>query len=508
MRSPSFLAFSLFVSAFPTGSALGELTLPSVFSDGLILQREKGAKVWGWAGAGQKVVVTFGEQEKEGTAGSDGRWEVTLDDLAASAQGEVLWVRCGQESKRIEEVLVGEVWLASGQSNMEWKVKNSDGAEDAIASSADSLLRVFVTPNIAKSKVQKDFPGKWALAGAETTGSFPAVGYYFAHRLREELGVPVAIIECAWGGMPIEAFTSEEALRELSESAAILKKKERAIDGWDQEGASAKFEEALAVWEEDKEGRRPRMPVDPIENPRFHSTIYQGMIAPLAGFSIRGALWYQGEANANEMTASHYGELLTTMVADWRERWEDDFSFYYVQLANFQKPVSKAGTESQWVRVQDEMRRALETIPESGMAVINELGERDNIHPTNKHEVGARLARYALARDYDKAGIVTGGPLFAKGEVVGESVVITFENAKGLKSRDGESLKHFEIRSLGGPWHWAESVEVRGDQVAVSSSEVSEPVAVRYAWAQNPSEANLVNGAGLPASVFTTEEMD
>jgi sialate O-acetylesterase len=187
------------------------------------------------------------------------------------------------------------------------------------------------------------------------------------------------------------------------------------------------------------------------------------------------------------------------MVEDWRERWEDEFSFYYVQLANFRAPTTEPGVESHWVTVQDEMRRALASIPKSGMAVANDIGEADDIHPRNKREVGERLSRIALSKDYEKKGIVTSGPLFEKAEVAGETMILSFKHSTGLKSRDGERLKRFEIRSEEGSWEWAEEARIDGEQVIVSSSKVEEPYAVRYAWAQNPHDANLVNEAGLPA---------
>lgn len=508
MRLHSLPVLGLLVAASLPGVAFGELTLPGVFSDGLILQREKGARIWGWAEEGQKVTVTFAEQSDEAIAGADGRWEVILMNLTASAEGRVLEVTSGGKSRSIRDVLVGEVWLASGQSNMEWRVENSDGADEAIAASADPLLRVFQTPNIAKGELQRNLEGRWTSAGVETTGSFPAVGYYFAHRLREELAMPVAIIECAWGGKPVESFISSEALQELPEAQAIITRKEKAVAGWQPERANAKFEKALARWEVTKEGRRPSMPVNPAKNPRYHSTIYQGMIAPLVGFSLRGVIWYQGEANVGPATAPHYGELLSAMVADWRTRWQDSFPFYYAQLASFQEASDEPGLESGWVTVQDEMRRALTTIPKSGMAVLNDLGDAKDIHPGNKHEVGARLARYALVHDYGKAGVVTSGPLYTGAEVSGGRMLISFEHGQGLKSRDGAALKRFEIRAQDGAWQWAEKVEILGERVAVSASGIEEPFAVRYAWSPNPAGANLVNGAGLPASVFTTGEGD
>ena len=298
---------------------------------------------------------------------------------------------------------------------MEWTVDRAYNPEEEVARSKDPLLRVYLSPNVSQAEPQIDFRGTWTAASPATTGKMTAVGYYFARKLRAELEVPVGIIECAWGGKPVESFVSEEALAKLPEAKVVIDKKKRAIANWDEAKAKASLEAKIAKWEEKgKKGRKPQMQVEPRLHSSLHSTIFNGMIAPIAGYGARGAIWYQGESNANGGTASIYEELLGCLVDDWRERWGTELSFYYVQLANYRKVTTEPGVESDWVVVQDEMRRALDSIERSGMAVTNDIGAANNIHPTNKQDVGLRLARWALGQDYGREEVVMSGPLFQK----------------------------------------------------------------------------------------------
>lgn len=493
---------SLLIVSFATASAA--LEVPSFFSDGMVLQQGE-AKVWGWLEGQGEVTVAFAGVTESAKTNEEGKWEVTLKDLKASADGRELTISDGQETKIIQDVLVGEVWIASGQSNMEWTVSRSMNAEKEIAASEDSLLRVYLTQNVAQNQQQIDFPGKWTGASPETTGKMTAVGYYFARNLRQNLDVPVGVIECAWGGKPIESFISDQALQKLPEGEGLIAKKRQAIANWDPEKAKAALEERVAKWEaEGKKRRRPQMQVEPQLNSSLHSTIFNGMIAPIAGYSARGAIWYQGESNANGGTGPLYEELLGCLVADWRERWGSELSFYWVQLANYREVTTEPGAESGWVTVQDEMRRALKSIDKSGMAVANDIGAANNIHPVNKQDVGGRLARWALGQDYG-GEIVMSGPLFEEADEKDGRMILSFEHAEGLKTRDGGPLKRFEIKPEDGAWVWAEA-QIEDGKVIVWSEQVEDPAAVRYAWAENPEGANLVNAEGLPASCFTTED--
>lgn len=491
-----------------------ELKLPYFFTDHAVLQQETGAQVWGWGHPGSDVVVKFAGQEKKTKVDGKGSWSVNFTELKASSVGQDLVIQSGKEKLTIHDVLVGEVWLASGQSNMEWKLEHTNSGKEEMKNARDPLLRVFTSSNTARAEPQKDWWGAWNTTEPGKSKNFTAVGYHFGKRLRAELNVPVGIIECAWGGKPAQSFISRKALEKLPEAQHLISHKAQLIAKWDPIKAKAAFEKKntefqtqLAEWKKTKKGkkpRKPRQPMNPAVDPGQHSTIYNGMIAPLVGYGARGVIWYQGESNANKWTAKDYQELLGCLVSDWRQRWQKDLSFYWVQLANYRRPSEKPGVQSDWVTVQDEMRRALKTIPRSGMVVANDVGAAFDIHPRNKRTIGERLARWALHHDYGRSEIVVSGPLFSKKEVKGAQIILHFDYAKGLKARDGKKLVRFEIAGADGKWNWAQA-KIEGEKVIVWHDQLKEPKMARYAWADNPAGANLVNGEGLPASCFTTE---
>ncbi|MFV0337630.1 MAG: sialate O-acetylesterase [Chthoniobacterales bacterium] len=505
---------ALFLCLLSIGTSLAAIDMPSFFSDGMVLQRELNAPVWGWADAGTEITVDFNGQKLTTKADENGKWRVVLQGLKASDKGTTLTVTSGNEKKEIQNVLVGEVWLASGQSNMEWPVaRTNDG--DAAKQRNDQALRVYLTRNVVSAEPLRDFPGVWTSSEPGKTEKFTAVGYQFARRLREELQVPVGIIECAWGGKPIQAFMSPEALQKLPVGQSFLEKRKQAFAEFDpdklkEERAklTAEHEKKMAEWEADKEGKkkpmRLRLPVAPQENSALATNIFNGMISPLAGYGARGAIWYQGEANANRWVATHYAELQAGMIADWRTRWGSDLSFYYVQLANYRKPSDKPGVHDDWAQVQDEQRQMLGMIDKVGMAVINDIGEEGDIHPLNKKDVGARLARWALNRDYGKTDIVVSGPLYSGVTFSDGKAVVSFDFAEGLKTRDGKPLQRVEIAGEDGVWHWADS-KIEDNKLVAWSEDVKTPKKVRYAWSSNPVGATLINAEGLPASCFTSE---
>ena len=494
---------------------LAEIKLPFLFTEGAVLQQQTGAPIWGWAEAGQEVTVAFQGKNEHCEADENGYWKVTLNGLKASSDPAELKITAGEEELSLPGILVGEVWIASGQSNMEWRLVDTQGGHHEVKTAQDPLLKVFTSANIAKAEPQKNWWGAWQPTEPKKSGAFTAVGYYFAKELRRELKVPVGIIECAWGGKPIASFISQESLAKLPEAAPLIETKAKMIESWDPkvqqekfEAAKKKFEKKMALWKETQKGRKPRgphRPVNPREDAWQHSTIYHGMIAPQAGYGARGILWYQGEADARNGRAAIYSKMLKTLVADWRSQWGQPLSFYFVQLANYKKPVEKPGTTHDWVTVQNQMRIAYHQIEKSGIAIANDIGASDDIHPRNKQEVGKRLSLWALEKDYGiRQGLLT-GPLFQEvraAEKEGQkALAVSFHFGTGLKTRDGEAPRHFEISGAEGEWHWAQA-SIQGEEVVLSHPQVSEPRRVRYAWAQNPARANLVNARGLPASCF------
>lgn len=495
-----------------------ELTLPHFFSDHMVLQRDKPASIWGTANPGAKVQLTFAGQDAATKADGKGAWRITLQPLKTNSRGQVLTVRAGGESRTINDVLVGEVWFASGQSNMAWVVANTHQAKEDIAAANHPGIRMFLANLTPSATPQPDIGGGWNVCTPKTVPRFSATAYFFAAALHRELKVPVGIIKSAWGGKPVQTFTSREALASIPEGSADLDALDKACAAYDPKKTAEQHKKALANWEKkqaewrkkprDKRGRAPRKPSlqrNPAATEGRPAALYNGMIHPFVGYTMRGAIWYQGEANAKSPeTASAYGKLFPLMINDWRGRWKDDFSFMWVQLANYRKPAAEPGAVDHWAHLQDEQRKSL-SLKKTGMAVANDIGSANDIHPRNKKEVGERLARWSLAADYGRK-IVRSGPLFKAHKVEGDKIRVSFTDiAGGLKSRDGGPLMRFEIAGADRNWRWAEA-KIDGDSVIVSCPEVPKPVAVRYAWCSNPEGANLVNSEGLPTSVFRTDD--
>lgn len=462
-----------------TLSAQAEITLPTFFSNGMVLQRQTEAKLWGTTTPNTQITATLGDSKSIAKSKIDGTFTITFKGLKSNTSGQSLTLSTPTEKKVIEDVLIGEVWLASGQSNMEWTMNKTDGAQEAKTAN-DPLLRVYVSQNIARPTPQTDFKGTWKPTAPGNTQAFTAVGYQFAKQLRSELNVPVGIIECSWGGKSVQAFSSLEALQSTPEGKPLAKQ----------------FQNQMENWQSIPDNRRP----NPGNNPNTPTSLHNGMIAPLIGYGIRGTIWYQGESNANPNTAPNYAELQAAMIKDWRKRWGQEFPFYYVQLANFAKWRSPAN----WMIVQDEQRQMLDTVKNTGMAVTIDIGDPNNIHPTNKADVGKRLARWALKNDYGKKEIITSGPLYKSHKTVGDTITLTFNFQDGLKTKDKKAPQTFEVSGSDGKWHPA-TATLKDNTISLASPEVKKPTKARYAWSLNPSAANLTNSANLPASPFTSK---
>lgn len=501
-------------------SLLAELSLPHFFSDHMVLQREREAAIWGTASPKSEVTVSFKGKAASATADDKGHWRAAIPTGAADATGSELTVKAGADIATIKDVLVGEVWLASGQSNMFYTMNRSPAYEELMTKANYPGLRMFNAPLVTAEKPQADIEGEWSLCTPETVPGYSAVAFFFALKLHQELGVPVGVLKTCWGGKPVETFTSREALSTLPGTKAMVDKVMAEAAAYDAVKAKANYEAQLEKWkatmaaakgksaeERKRLPKKPAEPKPPLVTEGKPGVLFNAMINPFAGYTMRGAIWYQGEGNARA-GAVPYDQTLPLMIRDWRKRWGDEFSFYFVQLANFHAPSTAPGTPDPWALLQDRMRHILESTPKTGMAVINDVGEVSDIHPKDKMTPGNRLARWALAKDYGR-DLVYSSPLFKSSEVKDGAVRVTFEHAgKGLKSRDGAELKRFEIAGSDHAWHWADAKIDGTDSVLVSSAEVKQPVAVRYAWAANPEGANLVNSGGLPASIFRTDDWD
>lgn len=500
-----------------------KVRLPSIFSDGMVLQQQQLVRIWGGADPDEEVKVTFADQAHSIVTDATGRWSITLNPMNANAQPADLVV-AGKNTRTLKNVVVGEVWVCSGQSNMQWTVRQAANAEAEIAGANHPQIRMFNVERVPNMLPQEDCKGAWKQATPANVADFSAVGYYFGRHLHNVLKVPVGLINTSWGGTRIEAWTSHESLAERPCATEMLADWQDYVAKWDGAKEQAAFDKRKADWQAevkkidaenamlpaDRKKPKPQAPRpadDPAKTPHHPSVLFNGMVAPLIPYGIKGAVWYQGESN--QKRAFQYQELLPTMINDWRRLWTDNFSFYIVQLANFGngKPVTKdAGVADPWVELQEAQTLTAQTLDKCGIAIINDIGEQNDIHPKNKQEVGRRLALWALAKDYGKDGTEYCGPLFLSSVVQGSKIRVQFTHTgSGLKARDGGELKQFQIAGADKKWVWAKAV-IEGNEVVVSSDAVPQPVAVRYAWASWPEGANLMNAEGLPASCFRTDD--
>ena len=484
--------------------AYAEVVLAPLFRDGAVLQRDKPVPVWGTADAGEKVTVAFGGQSVSTTTGADGRWIVTLDALPAQATPAELVVT-GKNTVAVRDVVVGEVWLLSGQSNMEWSVARSMNAKEEIAAANNPLIRHFKVARNVATEPQTQAGGTWNATTPETVGGFSAVGYYFARDLQRRVDVPIGLINSSWGGTPIEAWMSPLALASNPAFAVVNERWAATLASYPQRKTA--HDEAVAKWEADRAAaqaakqpftrNRPGDPAGP-GHPSTPTSLFNGMINPLVPYALRGALWYQGESNAPR--AAEYHALFAAMITHWRKHFgQGDFPFLWVQLANFK--VNNDATGQTWAYLREAQTETL-SLPATGQAVIIDIGDPNDIHPTNKQEVGRRLSLIARHQVYQQPGDHS-GPVFERAAREGATLRVYFKYAdNGLTAAD-KPLQAFELAGPDRKFYPAKAV-IERNTVVVSAPEVTEPVALRYAWSNDPG-ANLFNGAGLPAAPFRTD---
>jgi len=639
------LGLALCCSLLIFHSALCDVKLPRLVSDGMILQRGAGAKVWGWADVGEKVTIKFNGKIYDTTAGADGKWEVKLSERKAGGP-YTMEIDAGNHIT-LKDIMVGDVWVCSGQSNMVLPMSRvSNRYPDEIAASKNDAIRQFLVPEKYDFKApQQDLQsGRWESANPETVLRFTATGYFFAKALYEKYGVPIGLVNASVGGSPAEAWLSEEALKEFPEHLETAKKfkdddyinqirtREKATnDAWYKlirqrdkglaAGEKRWYDPAFdaskwptmklpGYWADGELGpvngvvwfrkdigvpdsmagkpgrllmgtivdsdkiyingrlvgttsyqyppRRYDVPsnllrtgkntivarvvntsgrggfvknkpyqltaagrtinlkgqwqyklgatMDPLPPTTFIQYkplgLYNGMIAPLLNYTIKGVIWYQGESNT--WKPFEYRKLFGALITNWRQKWnQGDFPFLYVQLANFMEAKDQP-SESGWAALRDAQLETL-SVPNTGMAVTIDIGEWNDIHPLNKKDVGRRLALAARKLAYGDKNIVHSGPIYESMKIKGGKIVIIFKNVgSGLIAKGGD-LKHFAIAGPDKKFVWAKA-KIKGKKVIVWSDEVAEPIAVRYAWADNPEGANLYNKEGLPASPFRTDD--
>lgn len=496
-------------------SAQAELKLAALFSDGMVLQRDQQVAVWGWSDPDVEVTVSFAGQEHTAKAGPDGKFMVRLEKMKASADPSSLKIVSGADSAEVQNVLVGEVWLCSGQSNMQWPVQRSKDFENEKATADLPLIRMFLTDLKADIELQKDCTGSWKVCSTDTVGDFSAAGYFFGREIHRELDVPVGLIRSSWGGTCIEAWSPMASLETFSSVMERKAEYDKTAKTFNEEAEEKRHAQALEEWKAKveqakekgkKEPRRPRKQIHPHKNQNYPANLYNAMIHPLIPYGMRGAIWYQGEANAHSTDqAILYRDLLENMVMQWRKDWSDEFPFYAVQLVNFKKEQVEAVEDTPWAFIRESFLKFHKEVPNVGIAIGIDVGEANDIHPRNKQAIGYRLAQQALVKTYGK-DVVPGGPIYKSMEKDNNKIVIKFDDiGSGLVEQGGEPLKTFAIAGEDRKFSPAQAVIV-DNTVIVSSADVSDPVAVRYAWADNPARCNLFNKEGFPASPFRTDE--
>jgi len=501
-------------------AASAEVRLANIIGSNMVLQREMPVPIWGWADAGEKVTVKFAGQTKTATAAADGKWTVKLDALETSAKPADMTV-AGANTITLKNILVGEVWIGSGQSNMEMGVGGCLDAGKVVAAAKYPTMRLITVRKATSGTPRESFSGSWQVCSPRSAGRFSATLFFFGQKLHKELGVPIGLIHSSWGGTRVEPWTPPcgfAAVKSLKDISNAVSK------------ANAEYNKALAgsisrieAWvtmakkalaeNEPIPGMPSTMPKHRMNSSGAPTGLYNAMIHPLIPFAVRGATWYQGESNGGE--GMSYFEKKKALIGGWRELWGYDLSFYFVQLANFRNPNTNPAGGDGWARVRDAQTATL-SVPKTGMAVIIDIGMARNIHPKNKQDVGKRLALWALAKDYGKS-IVYSGPMYKGMKREGKTIRLTFDHVGGglivgqkeglapTKEVPGGTLKQFAIAGADKKWAWADA-KIDGQTVVVSSDKIPAPVAVRYAYSMNPQGCNLYNKEGLPAVPFRTDK--
>lgn len=497
----------MMMTALPGLAVAEELRLASVFGDNMVLQREKPVPVWGRANPGEVVSVSFAGQAVEGTAGEDSKWSATLAPLETAVEGMELSVQAksGGAAVTISNVLVGEVWLCSGQSNMEWAVRASNDAQKEIDAAGQPGIRLFHVPRVPANSPMDSVKAQWKACSPASVANFSAVGYFFGRELHRELGVPIGLIASSWGGTRIEPWTPAVGLESV-EFTRPLALKYGDAEGVFRERMKA-YIPAVEAWLVQaklaiEEAKLPSLP--PAPQPEKYSqgtptALYNGMVHPLVPFAMRGAIWYQGESNNGE--GMDYFEKMRALISGWRMVFGNpDLAFYFVQLA----PYKYGGGEKTLPYIWEAQTAAALKIPHAGMVVTTDIGDVDDIHPRNKQDVGKRLSLWALAKNYGREGVVYSGPIYRSMKVEGDQIRVKFDHtAGGLKARDGKPLTDFQIAGEDGRFVRA-TAQVDGETVVVTSPEVAAPKHVRFGW-HHLTNPNLCNEVGLPASPFKTD---
>lgn len=482
---------------------LADPRLPGMFTHNAVLQQGRAIPIWGWADPGETVTVEFRGYRRSAEASPAGRWILRLP-RQVSGGPDPLVVRGATRSLTLTNVLVGEVWVCSGQSNMEWPLSRAENGEQDIARAGNPLIRLLTVPRLKATAPVEDIQSAWQLCEPATVPGFSAVAFHFGRVLAQTRKVPIGLIHTSWGGSPAEAWMRPDVLEGDPDFKVSILDAYRARVATSQANAADWDREAAELRAQGKQPTRPR------PSPGWRpSELYHGMICPLVPYAIRGAIWYQGEANASR--ADEYARLFPSLIRNWRHDWDQgDFPFLAVQLAPWDRnrkrsleAITAEPGESSWAELREAQLLATKVLPNVGLAVITDLGEKDDIHPTRKRVVGERLALAARSIAYHEYSLTYSGPVFRYLTISGNQIRLSFDHVgRGLEARGGP-LTGFQICGTDRAWVWGDA-RIDGKRVIVSSPKVPKPVAVRYGWSDFP-VVNLYNADGLPASPFRTD---
>ncbi len=451
-----------FVFILISGTMMANVSLPNIFGDNMVLQRNSEVKIWGWANPKEeiKLVSSWNNQEYKVTANNQAQWELKIN--TPEAGGPFTISIKGYNEVILKNILIGEVWVCSGQSNMEMSVSwGIDNGEEEAKKATNPNIRFFTIPKLTATTPQNNLLGNWTESTPETMKNFSAVGYFFAKRLQEDLkNVPIGLISSNWGGTPAEIWMPEEVVQ----NDAVL------------------LENAKKLNEQEYGPRQP-------------GRAYNAMIYPIVGFKIAGTLWYQGESNVGSEV---YDKTLSALITSWRKVWQDEFPFYFVQIA----PYKTGSNNFSNVTVRNSQRKILKQVNNTGMVVISDVSDTIDIHPKDKKSVGIRLANLALANTYKTNSNLVNGPLFKDVKIEKNKAIVSFDYADGLYFKNKKSSQ-FEVAGADGTFYPAEA-SIKNNQVIVTSKKVQNPANVRFAWG-NTIQSDLFNKANLPASCFVSE---
>ena len=507
MKMVRWCLIAVLVAAIAQRDLQADVRLPEVISNNMVLQKDIPLPIWGWADAGEEVTVTLGASTVKGTAGPDGKWKVTLPAVKTAGGPHEMVVK-GKNEIKISNILIGEVWAGSGQSNMQWNVAQSTNGAEEIANANFPSIRLFMIPLIPSGTPSEHVAAQWVECSPATVAGSSAVLYFFGREIHQKLDMPVGLITTAWGGTRIQPWIPPVGYTAVPELEGEKKEMLAMLNGYGD--ALSSYGASFKAYSQAMEAVRPgepvpavpvTLPAHPLNSNYQHTGLYNGMIHPIVPFGIRGFLWYQGESNNGQ--GMHYFQLKKGLIEGWRSVWNQegnrDFQFLFAQLAPFNyggDPTRLAGI---W-----EAQTATLAVKNTGMAVLTDITTLNDIHPPNKQDVGRRLSLWALAQTYGKSDLVYSGPLYNALKVEGNKAVVNFSHAAGLKSRDGQDLTWWSVAGADKKFVKA-TATISGETVVVTAEGVASPVAVRFGWHQL-AEPNLNNGADLPASPFRTDD--